>query len=283
MHLLTDFMVSQATQEPMMKQDQPQTVENIQQGLEGVEQELHGVEHEIQHFEERQTSITRTLQMIVYPAMVAFIILSAYGFFLIQSLTTDVHQLTETISQVNTSMVGVANNMNSMNTQMEKLTESVESMSRNVGLMTGGVQNMTGSVEQMNASTQNMAVSTYNMQHDLWSMNKNISGPMKMFNKFNPFGDDKTHPYVVPPPYANYYNSNYGWPQPWYGMQQQPTAPNTNGTVQPNPAPQVPSSAVPEAVPTQPITPPAGNPTAEDHHSALEPMLPLLQEHSQPS
>lgn len=236
--------------------------------------ELHGVEDELQHFEEKQVNVTRTLQMIVYPAMVAFIILSAYGFFLVQSLTTDVHRLTETIAGMNnsvqTNMQSIAGTMETMSSQMGNLVESTGHMSNNIVGMNSSTQDMAGNLQQMNASTQNMAVSTYNMQRDMWSMNKNISGPMKMLNKFNPFGSDKTTPYIVPPPATTavtpnpYYN--------YYGMQQpapSAVAPATSAPV----APVAAQPATPEVV-TPAVAPPAtpaGAATAKDGHSAVEP------------
>ncbi len=187
-------------------------------GINEIEHELHDVEDELQDFEERQVNVTRTLQMIVYPAMVAFIILSAYGFYLVQSLTTDVHTLTQTISNMNQTvdknMGRMANNMETMTGHMTNLVQSTGEMTHNIVGMNSSTQDMAGNMQQMNASTQNMAVSTYNMQRDMWSMNKNISGPMKMFNKFSPFGNDKTSPYVVPPPaVATPYYNYYTWPQ----------------------------------------------------------------------
>lgn len=188
-----------------------------------VVEELRDVEHELQDFEDKQTSITRTLQMIVYPAMVAFIILAAYGFYLVQSLTSDVHRLTETIAimqgSVNKNMAAISDTMQAMSNQMNGMVTSTNQMSNHLASMTLTIQQMnnntavmTTHMQQMNASTQNMAVSTYNMQHDMWYLNKNISGPMKMFNKFNPFGSSDTVPYVVPPPSVSYYPNYYAWP-----------------------------------------------------------------------
>ncbi|MDD5393312.1 MAG: hypothetical protein PHE17_09860 [Thiothrix sp.] len=244
-----------------------------------VEQNLHYVEDELQNFEERQVNVTRTLQMIVYPAMVAFIILCAYGFFLIQSLTTDVHRLTETIAgmsqTVHTNMGSISGTMNTMNQQMSSLVDSTDQMTNNIVGMNTSTQDMAGNIQQMNASTQNMAVSTYNMQHDMWSMNKNISGPMKMFNKFSPFGNDKTTPYVVPPPAATatpYYNNYYGWQQPAVGVQvpapvaqQQPQQPQPAAAVAVEPV------AVPPAdnAATVPATP-TDAATAKDGRSAAD-------------
>ncbi|EIJ35692.1 hypothetical protein [Thiothrix nivea] len=270
--------------------------------MDDIEHELHDVEDELQDFEERQVSVTRTLQMIVYPAMVAFIILSAYGFYLVQSLTSDVHELTKTISDMHTSvkdnMAQISGNMNTMTGQMGSLVASTSQMTSNIVDMNGSTQNMAGNMQQMNASTQNMAVSTYNMQRDVWSMNKNISGPMKMFNKFTPFGSDKTTPYVVPPPaVATPYYNYYGWPQaPTAQVSAEAVAasnaPATQQTLQPEngvavnagapmPMPVSVETAV-EAAPVEsvpvvgPPTPDEGAATARDGHSAIMPEQDML-------
>ncbi len=229
-------------------------------GINDIEAELHGVEDELQDFEERQVNVTRTLQMIVYPAMVAFIILSAYGFYLVQSLTTDVHRLTSTIenmhNSVDTNMTKMSSSIQSMNTQMGSLVNSTGQMTNNIVGMNSSTQDMAGNIQQMNASTQNMAVSTYNMQRDMWSMNKNISGPMKLFNKFSPFGNDSTAPYVVPPPAAA---------APYYGYY----TPNTAAqgvAVQPQPVPAV-AQPVVETPANQ--VPALDSTTAKDGHSSL--------------
>jgi uncharacterized protein YoxC len=230
-----------------------------------VEGELREVEEELHEFEDQQTNVTRTLQMIVYPAMVAFIILAAYGFYLVQSLTTDVHRLTETISAMNdtvhSNMNNIAGTMNNMTSQMGSLVDSTSQMTHNIVGMNGSTQDMAGNIQQMNASTQNMAVSTYNMQRDVWSMNKNISGPMKMFNKFSPFGNDTTNPYVVAPPASTatpYYN--YSWP--------------ANTAVTQPAVPQPPVAPVTTTTPPALGTPaPAGGnaENAKDEHSATQP------------
>lgn len=252
-------------------------------GINDMQRDLHHVEDELQDFEERQASVTRTLQMIVYPAMVAFIILSAYGFYLVQSLTTDVHQLTSIIAKmhqsVDNNMTKMTGSIDSMNTQMGSLVTSTGQMTNNIVGMNSSTQDMAGNIQQMNASTQNMAVSTYNMQRDMWSMNKNISGPMKMFNKFNPFGNDTTSPYVVPPPtvaapYYNYYLAPKHLVMPSVAVEPQSTQPLV-------PAPSTPAAVI-EAQPInageQPVLgepdtrlPSPDATTAEDGRSALTP------------
>lgn len=243
-------------------------------GINDIENELHDVEDELQDFEERQVNVTRTLQMIVYPAMVAFIILSAYGFYLVQSLTSDVRRLTSTISNmytsVDTNMTKMTDSIGSMNSQMGSLVNSTGQMTNNIVGMNSSTQDMAGNIQQMNASTQNMAVSTYNMQRDMWSMNKNISGPMKMFNKFSPFGNDTTSPYVVPPPavatpYYNYYTAPAGTVTQGVAIQPQAVQPAPAAATEVQPA-----NAV-QPVMGSPVTqpPPNDSTTAKDGHSSL--------------
>lgn len=258
---------------------------DIDSNIEDIKDEMHDVEDELQTFEERQVNVTRTLQMIVYPAMVAFIILSAYGFFLVQSLTTDVHRLTDTIARMNetvhSNMNSISGTMGNMNSKMASLVNSTDHMSNNIVDMNSSTQNMASNVQQMNASTQNMAASAYNMQRDMWSMNKNISGPMKMFNKFSPFGSDNTSPYVVPPPRVAgypYYGTTYStmWPQQQAVVAVQP---GKQQTLQSTAAPvnsQTGSAAVKPINGVTPVIPADNNTsddaasTAKDGHSAVE-------------
>ena len=53
----------------------------------------------------------RRWEMIVYPALFAFIILAAYGFFLIYSLTTDISRVADDMNKITLTMERVAVNM----------------------------------------------------------------------------------------------------------------------------------------------------------------------------
>lgn len=249
----------------MSAEEKKATPGALEAELQDVEEELHDVEDELHEFEAQQSGISRSLQIIVYPSLVAFVVLAAYGFYLVQALTTDVHRLTETIANMNDTvdrnLTYMSGYMNNINNQITGMALSTESMTQHIAQMTNTTQNMSGDMRQMNVSTQNMAASTYNMQRDLWSMNKNVSKPFKAMGKFLPFGGSDTNPYVVAPPSTPYYgvnNNMYGWyRQP---VQQQPQAANVI-------APPVP---LPVAVPVageniQPINPPSdGSTTVTD-------------------
>ena len=69
---------------------------------------------------------TRRWEIIVYPAMFAFVVLAGYGFFLIYSLTSD--------------MSAMAHSMDSeMGEHMESMTESILTLSEQVQIMSGQV------------------------------------------------------------------------------------------------------------------------------------------------
>ena len=76
----------------------------------------------------------RRWELIVYPSMFAFIILAAYGFYLVFSLAKDVHYMAISID-----------------TNMTVLASNMQSMSDNVSLMSGNVRLMATSVESMAA------------------------------------------------------------------------------------------------------------------------------------
>lgn len=226
------------------------SLDDVNLELKSVEHELNDVEQDLRQFETSQSHATTLLKLLVYPSLIAFVILAGYGFYLIQRLTSDVNRLAETIVQlsasVDTSMLSISGSMNTMSGQMSSIVNSTNAMSNTMYAMNNSTQRMSNDVTQMNASTQNMAASAYNMQHDMWSMNRSISKPLRLFNSFMPFGGGSDTPPVPPltAPLVPYYISPYynaGW---FYPGQQGITTPNA-----------------PLAQPIAPITQPYQQPT----------------------
>ncbi len=157
------------------------------------------LENELQEFEARADNTTKRMKLLVYPAMVAFFILSAFGFFLIYSLTSDVNRMANTISHMSQSidenMISISSTMNHMSGTMDTLGDSTEKMSENVGKMTYTTNEMSGAINGMKPAIYDMAASTNNMQRDFWSMNKNISTPLSFMNNFLPWKDDQSLPF----------------------------------------------------------------------------------------
>lgn len=134
-------------------------------------------------------SSARRWELIVYPSLFAFILLAAYGFYLIFSLAKDVHFLA----------LSVDSNMNVMSSNLMTMTDSVGQLSANVRTMSLSVESMANdartlepmltSMDSMEASMKTMTYATYGIQRDMQSMNHNIhdaSRPMTYWNSFMP-------------------------------------------------------------------------------------------------
>jgi len=126
-------------------------------------------------------------ELIVYPSLFAFIILAAYGFYLIFSLTKDVHYLAVS---VDTNMTILASNMEGVSRNLDEMTDSVQIMSTHleeINENVGTMKPMLANLNSMDQSIRSMTVSTYNMRNDLSRMNSSISRPMSFMNTFLPW------------------------------------------------------------------------------------------------
>ena len=169
------------------------------------------LEGELRELEEREQSSTRRMQMLVYPSLVAFVILASYGFYLVQSLTSNVSHMAKSIvvisDSIHTNMTLISQSTVQMSGNMSTLVSSTQSMTSQMGELvssTAGMKNdvglMTSSIHDMNTSTLSMAESTSYMGRDMRSLNHNISTPLSMFNKFLPWSNNSIGRYPGSPP-----------------------------------------------------------------------------------
>ncbi|WP_299876207.1 hypothetical protein [uncultured Cocleimonas sp.] len=115
----------------------------------------------------------------VFPAMIAFTILSAFGFYLIygmlqhmQSMSADIHRMTSLMEK-----------------SVPVISSDISSLNSTIGTSMPSIQQ---NVAEMSDSTGSMAVSTQQMDRTTWEMNRSFAKPMNMFNSLIPFN--------VPPP-----------------------------------------------------------------------------------
>jgi len=129
----------------------------------------------------------RRWELIVYPTLFAFIILAAYGFYLVFSLAKDVHYLAISVDSNMTvlasNMQSISDNMGQISSNMRTMTVGVDSMARDVGTL----EPMLTSIEAMNRSMQSMTFTTATMREDIGSMNRSIGRPMHFMNSFMPW------------------------------------------------------------------------------------------------
>jgi hypothetical protein len=126
-------------------------------------------------------------ELIVYPSLFAFIILAAYGFYLVFSLAKDVHYLAISVDSNMTvlasNMQAISDNMAQMNANVRAMSVSVDSMSRDVNTL----EPMLMAIETMDRSIRSMTFSTASMRDDMAVMNRSISQPMQFMNRFIPW------------------------------------------------------------------------------------------------
>lgn len=189
----------------------------------------------------------RRWEKVIYPMMVAFIILAAYGFWLIYNVTKDMNAIASNMVVMTKAVVTMTNTLNQnmnqidhqmgvINIQMDKMNTnmlSVTTMSGNITEMTEAINNMNASVNSMSHSVYAMVYSTSSMSSNLGELNENISVPMNSMNSVIPWsvmpGKNKRN---RPPPPVQMPAYNY------------PVAPYHQPAVQPSSQPN--STAQPE-------------------------------------
>ena len=118
-------------------------------------------------------SSAKRWEMIVYPSLLAFIVLAGYGFFLIYSLTKDAERIAD-------NMVHMTHDMQSISTQMSAI-------SKNMVLMTQTVDSQSASMKEMTYHMRGMNLSMNQMRYDFSVLNNSVSRPMSFMNTFMPW------------------------------------------------------------------------------------------------
>ena len=139
-------------------------------------------------------SSARRWELIVYPSLFAFIILAAYGFYLVYSLAKDVHYLAISVDSHMTVLAGnmqsVSENMGQLTANVRSMTVTLDSMDRKVSTLEPMLANMTSmdeAMRSMTAATHSITAATHNIQADMMRMNHNIGRPMSFMNAFMPW------------------------------------------------------------------------------------------------
>ncbi|HHO68972.1 MAG TPA: hypothetical protein ENK12_08075 [Gammaproteobacteria bacterium] len=136
-------------------------------------------------------------ELVVYPSLLAFIILAAYGFYLIYNLTSDIGRITYQVQDIAESMVNInqnfsstTNNMNTVARNLVKMTGYMEQMSHDIKEQNAAMGAIVISMKRMNESIDTMSFTMYQMRYDTAIMGRNIhsaSGPMRFMNSFMPW------------------------------------------------------------------------------------------------
>ena len=132
----------------------------------------------------------RRWELVVYPTLLAFIVLAGYGFFLIYTLTTDVGRLARSIETMVVSMDDVVQDLHAVSTNVGQISSTMTLVANDVGSGTDAMKEMLVKMDSINKSMGVMTVPIYGMRNDMSRINDNmhqVTGPMKMMGGMFPF------------------------------------------------------------------------------------------------
>ena len=125
----------------------------------------------------------RRWEIVIYPAMFAFVVLAAYGFFLIYSLTGDIHTMARSIDpEMGEHMQVMADSIDEMTASMDEVSETMKQVSAKLDTL----EPMLAHVKYMDHSMRVMTRSNDQMRHSVAVMSHNVSRPMSVINSFMP-------------------------------------------------------------------------------------------------
>ncbi|BBP45199.1 hypothetical protein THMIRHAS_05720 [Thiosulfatimonas sediminis] len=172
----------------------------------------------------------RRWEKVIYPMMVAFIVLAIYGFYLIYNVTRDMNQITQNMTAMTGAVVDITktldqkmnqidHQMGAINIHMDKMNQNIRAvpnLDKNIAQITSSIQElnqhiltMSDNMHQVNQSMTQMNQSVYSLNHaatrmsgNLGELNRNISVPMGTFNSMMPWSFMQNNQRPTPNYYA---------------------------------------------------------------------------------
>ena len=142
----------------------------------------------------------RRWELIIYPAMLAFVVLAAYGFFLIYTLSKDIHTLAlgmdpnmgKNLSNMSDSVIILSENVRTMTRRIYKMSDTMEDISakmdplETLDPMLVNMRGMNSSMSGMNQNMEKMTITGDQMRYEVGNMGQSMR-PMKFMNNFVPW------------------------------------------------------------------------------------------------
>jgi len=154
---------------------------------------LLGLEYVLADFVREFQSATKRWERIAFPAMVIFALLAISGFWLIYSITEDMHRISQNLGGMSKNISTLTSNIDHIDKNISQLVVSIDQMNSNIAnmdvsmsKMQGNISGMSKDIAQMNRSIYAMTWNTGVMSNDLNRLNKSIGKPMRFMNNFLP-------------------------------------------------------------------------------------------------
>ena len=145
---------------------------------------------------ERAAAAVKTLRLIVYAGMAGFLLLAAYGFFLIYELTVDTHRMVE-------QTVRMTEQMQSMTRIMSNMYGTIGDMRDDIHGMRVAMGDMDQTMVALDANMNHMANTVALIQHSTRNIDASVAPAAGMMNSFMPWGGGNrfgSPPFAPPAP-----------------------------------------------------------------------------------
>jgi len=155
-------------------------------------------DHAIDRFYVLFERSTKRWERIVYPAMGLVLLLTAVGFYQVQSLSRDMRliagnldpKMAQNMMLLTQSIQTMAVNVGQMSKNIDSMSSEIASMSKDTHEIVVKMENLDAmrvQMTQMNGSINAMTMHTDMMRWNIRSMDRNVSKPMGMMNSFMPW------------------------------------------------------------------------------------------------
>ncbi len=151
---------------------------------------------------ERAAAAVKTLRLIVYAGMAAFLLLSAYGFFLIYELTVDTHRMVEQTVRMTEQMQSMTRIMSNMHGSIADMRDDIRMMRGSLGAMDRTMSAVAADVNHISLDVNHIANTVALIQHSARNLDASVSPAASMMNSFMPWGGGNAGapPYARPAP-----------------------------------------------------------------------------------
>ena len=132
----------------------------------------------------------RRWELVVYPSLLAFIVLAAYGFFLIYTLTSDVKRLAGSMETMVTAINDMSADMNTVSGNVARMSGNLSTIATDVGTGSQDMNHLLVKLDSINSSVGVMTVPMYQIRNDMGRMHHTLheaTGPMKVVSGMFPF------------------------------------------------------------------------------------------------
>ena len=176
------------------------------------QQALVGLENVLADFARTFEDIALRWERLIYPAVILFGLMGLSGFYLIYSLTEDMHALAKNIDPLMAQNMGaisgniatLAGDIETMNADIRKMTSSIGNMTTNIAHMDTTISTMGTNIatisvqlnslepirvtmDEMNDSMHGMTTNMATMTRNMSQMNYTYGRPMSFMNQFMPW------------------------------------------------------------------------------------------------